>query len=392
MNSRYHDVKMFNTMNELPPQKAPEWELVLRGRQMETSGYFGWRELKVVKEWNYCLLQDKEILPPSDLPEPLETVRKPSRKFLPNLCSNPACPVGYCTKQCGKCRTTFYCSRPCQVAHWKIHKPLCAQEEIMTVSKMGLFWDWETNFAEVKDMLKKGTVHPNNIFIKPYSFTPEKRILQSICLIGCDSSLSCDFRFKFAQLLVEYGANTLGFFSPTHGLFRSLNESEVIPMLELLFAAGVEIPFGLVFDSLETTEGHNELILRWFLPRIKDPFLVMRHVFEPIFVEKENMNQEPDLTNAFDRRTKKRNLERLIQYAQERKSDLIEFMIFYGLFDPTSSVSFYERLICWPQYARPLQNRYTRKKGLLAIVLPLEFLLPELWHLVWILFLANEFP
>lgn len=31
----------------------------------------------------------------------------------------------YCTKRCGRCKTTYYCSQECQKNHWKAHKQIC---------------------------------------------------------------------------------------------------------------------------------------------------------------------------------------------------------------------------------------------------------------------------
>jgi hypothetical protein len=31
-------------------------------------------------------------------------------------------------KDCAKCRITFYCSRSCQKAHWKVHKKSCCKD------------------------------------------------------------------------------------------------------------------------------------------------------------------------------------------------------------------------------------------------------------------------
>jgi splicing suppressor protein 51 len=40
-------------------------------------------------------------------------------------CSKSSAQLGANLKQCGKCHTTRYCSRECQVAHWPSHKPIC---------------------------------------------------------------------------------------------------------------------------------------------------------------------------------------------------------------------------------------------------------------------------
>ena len=49
-------------------------------------------------------------------------------------CSNPACvnvsgesEVSTSNKACTGCKVVYYCSRECQVAHWKVHKTLCKQ-------------------------------------------------------------------------------------------------------------------------------------------------------------------------------------------------------------------------------------------------------------------------
>ena len=49
-------------------------------------------------------------------------------------CSNPGCvnvngetEVGTANKACTGCKVVYYCSRECQVAHWKVHKALCKQ-------------------------------------------------------------------------------------------------------------------------------------------------------------------------------------------------------------------------------------------------------------------------
>jgi hypothetical protein len=44
-------------------------------------------------------------------------------------CYYPDCPLGHIAldklSQCAKCKIAQYCSRDCQVAHWKDHKPMC---------------------------------------------------------------------------------------------------------------------------------------------------------------------------------------------------------------------------------------------------------------------------
>jgi len=49
-------------------------------------------------------------------------------------CSNPACvnvsgesEVSVSNKACLGCKVVYYCSRECQVVHWKVHKSLCKQ-------------------------------------------------------------------------------------------------------------------------------------------------------------------------------------------------------------------------------------------------------------------------
>ena len=32
-------------------------------------------------------------------------------------------------KKCSRCKTTFYCSRDCQIGDWKIHKRICGKEK-----------------------------------------------------------------------------------------------------------------------------------------------------------------------------------------------------------------------------------------------------------------------
>ncbi|KAI9013115.1 hypothetical protein BC832DRAFT_590074 [Gaertneriomyces semiglobifer] len=50
-------------------------------------------------------------------------------------CANPDCinrSTHMATQRCSRCKHEWYCSRPCQVKHWKAHKPMC---DILSVSK-----------------------------------------------------------------------------------------------------------------------------------------------------------------------------------------------------------------------------------------------------------------
>ncbi|KAI8920985.1 hypothetical protein DFJ77DRAFT_144806 [Powellomyces hirtus] len=44
-------------------------------------------------------------------------------------CANPTCPNRAthptATQRCSQCKSEWYCSRPCQVENWKVHKPVC---------------------------------------------------------------------------------------------------------------------------------------------------------------------------------------------------------------------------------------------------------------------------
>lgn len=44
------------------------------------------------------------------------------------LCTTPSSPPPTLS-QCARCRTVAYCSRPCQVDHWKVHKTACSKKE-----------------------------------------------------------------------------------------------------------------------------------------------------------------------------------------------------------------------------------------------------------------------
>ena len=35
------------------------------------------------------------------------------------------CGASGSTKKCSSCKTAYYCSRDCQMAHWKTHKEFC---------------------------------------------------------------------------------------------------------------------------------------------------------------------------------------------------------------------------------------------------------------------------
>ncbi|KAJ7285028.1 hypothetical protein C8J57DRAFT_707399 [Mycena rebaudengoi] len=43
------------------------------------------------------------------------------------VCKTPPPKGGPALPRCGRCSTTHYCSRQCQVAHWKEHKPICLE-------------------------------------------------------------------------------------------------------------------------------------------------------------------------------------------------------------------------------------------------------------------------
>jgi hypothetical protein len=64
---------------------------------------------------------------------PKEITRKHSTTFhsigAMGMCAFPDCPVKFVPardlNRCSKCKIAQYCSRACQVAHWKVHKPTC---------------------------------------------------------------------------------------------------------------------------------------------------------------------------------------------------------------------------------------------------------------------------
>ena len=49
------------------------------------------------------------------------------------LCNNPSCTQQNILEdkpsRCSRCKASFYCSRDCQVAHWKVHKQSCSASQ-----------------------------------------------------------------------------------------------------------------------------------------------------------------------------------------------------------------------------------------------------------------------
>ena len=45
-------------------------------------------------------------------------------------CSYPQCTkTSDATNACGKCQSSWYCCKPCQVAHWPAHRPVCVAKK-----------------------------------------------------------------------------------------------------------------------------------------------------------------------------------------------------------------------------------------------------------------------
>lgn len=63
---------------------------------------------------------------------------RPSKTVEPWLCDGCGDEEELCGdyKRCGSCREAYYCSRPCQVKHWKLHKPHCKKKVHKTSMSM----------------------------------------------------------------------------------------------------------------------------------------------------------------------------------------------------------------------------------------------------------------
>jgi hypothetical protein len=101
------------------------------------DNWFHWRDdhwtldkselLQRVKEWNEALEKycDDEAL----IGEERQSVIKLNKASPLAPCANPSCDAfekkvkGF--SSCSRCRTVAYCSRSCQMEHWKTHKKSC---------------------------------------------------------------------------------------------------------------------------------------------------------------------------------------------------------------------------------------------------------------------------
>ena len=87
---------------------------------------------KPAEELHPSLRNDTELLQPllEDLLELLQVLLL--EVPLPIGCNNPWCislkgeSEAAAVKLCSQCKVVGYCSRACQVAHWKAHKGVCA--------------------------------------------------------------------------------------------------------------------------------------------------------------------------------------------------------------------------------------------------------------------------
>ena len=83
--------------------------------------------MKMNKQRDYrtCRFRFSRPLKSRKIPEEFSPTRAPPM----SRCSNDACasPLGDGGKKtCGACRAVKYCGKACQKAHWKVHKPRCA--------------------------------------------------------------------------------------------------------------------------------------------------------------------------------------------------------------------------------------------------------------------------
>ena len=81
-------------------------------------------------------LPDNPLLDPAADPDDFELHPEACPPAaLPRVCDNEGCSnVGDIRKRCGKCFVARYCSRECQVAHWKSHKRQCKENRAFVLN------------------------------------------------------------------------------------------------------------------------------------------------------------------------------------------------------------------------------------------------------------------